>query len=86
MNIQELKIHHERNKFLIRKRLDEFRKIIKSKDKKEYFRELCFCLLTAGTSAELGIKTINHLGGVIFYGNEEDILESFIMFAADLYF
>ena len=75
MDIQDLKIHHEKNKFLIRQRLDEFRKIKKGKDKNEYFKELCFCLLTAGTSAELGIKTINHLGGVIHYGNEADILE-----------
>lgn len=76
MNIQEIKIHHEQNKFIIRKRLGEFNKIKRNRDKKEFFRELCFCLLTAGTSAELGIKTINHLGGVIFYGNEKDILES----------
>ncbi len=40
---------------------------------KEIFRELCFCILTAGTSAELGLKTIDHIGDVIFNGNEKDI-------------
>ncbi len=37
------------------------------------FRELAFCILAAGTSAELGIKTINHLGDVLFIGTEEQI-------------
>jgi N-glycosylase/DNA lyase len=37
------------------------------------FRELVFCILTAGTSAELGIKTINHLGNTIFVGSEKDM-------------
>jgi len=39
----------------------------------EAFRELCYCILTAGTSAELGLKTIEHLGDVIFTGTEEEI-------------
>lgn len=46
---------------------------VRKKGKDEIFRELCFCILTAGTSAELGIKTINHIGDAIFNGNELDI-------------
>jgi len=37
------------------------------------FRELTYCLLTAGTSAELGLKTIEHLGDTIFSGSREEI-------------
>lgn len=37
------------------------------------FRELVFCILTAGASAELGLKTIEHLGNTIFSGNQKEI-------------
>ena len=39
----------------------------------DLFRELAFCILTAGTSAELGIKTINHLGDTLHEGTQEEI-------------
>ena len=72
MNIKNIKQHHGRVRPLILERLQEFSDV-KSKGNKEVFRELCYCLLTAGTSAELGIKTIEHLGDVIFYGSEQEI-------------
>ncbi|MEK6945910.1 MAG: N-glycosylase/DNA lyase [Nanoarchaeota archaeon] len=56
---------------VIDKRMNEFEKIPRNFN--DLFRELAFCILTAGTSAELGIKTINHLGDVIFKGNEKEI-------------
>ena len=37
------------------------------------FKELAFCILAAGTSAELSIKTVNHLGDTLFNGSEEKI-------------
>src|SRR3989344_2892859 len=39
----------------------------------DLFSELAFCILTAGTSAELGIKTINHLGDTLHEGTQEEI-------------
>lgn len=54
-------------------RIKEFSNIPRSFE--DLFRELVFCILTAGTSAELGIKTINHLGDTIFHGPETDIRE-----------
>src|SRR3989344_3616531 len=39
----------------------------------DLFRELAFCILTAGASAELGIKTISHLGNTLHEGTQEDI-------------
>jgi len=52
-------------------RMNEFENVPRNFD--DLFRELVFCILTAGTSAELGIKTIEHLGDVIFTGNEKDL-------------
>ena len=58
-------------KSVIDKRMTEFESI--PHDFENLFRELVFCILAAGTSAELGIKTVNHLGNTIFTGSEEDI-------------
>ena len=56
---------------IVAQRIKEFENV--SRDFNSLFRELVFCILTAGTSAELGIKTINHLGDIIFSGSEEEI-------------
>ncbi len=58
-------------KQVVDKRMSEFSSIPRTFN--DLFRELSFCLLTAGASAELGIKTINHIGDVIFTGSQEDI-------------
>ncbi|MGA2130259.1 MAG: N-glycosylase/DNA lyase [Candidatus Pacearchaeota archaeon] len=55
----------------VNKRMYEFSAI--PRDFNSLFRELAFCILTAGTSAELGIKTINYLGDTLFTGNEAEI-------------
>ena len=74
LRVSDLKQHYENNKEIIQNRLKEFSEILNRKDEKEIFRELCFCILTAGASAELGIKTINHIGDVIYDGSEEEIV------------
>ena len=45
---------------LVQKRMQEF-KNIHEKTNKEWFSELCFCLLTANTSAQMGLKMQNAL-------------------------
>ncbi len=65
------KLKNSQVKNLIDKRINEFKQT--GKNKKEVFRELCFCILTAGTSASLGLKTIEHLRDTIFLGSEKDI-------------
>ena len=56
---------------IINSRINEFESV--PHDFNHLFRELAFCILTAGTSAELGIKTINHLGDTLFSGSQEEI-------------
>lgn len=58
-------------KQVVDQRLKEFSSITRNYD--DLFRELAFCILTAGTSAELGIKTINHLGDTLHKGTQEKI-------------
>ena len=58
-------------KLLVDARLKEFSSV--PRDFNSLFRELAFCLLTAGTSAELGLKTIDHLEGALFTGSEAEI-------------
>ena len=55
----------------VSKRMVEFSMV--PRDFNSLFRELVFCILTAGTSADLGLRTINHLGNTIFTGNEKQI-------------
>src|SRR3989344_6288551 len=67
--IEQLKVSEIKQ--VIDQRMREFSSIPRTFN--DLFRELSFCLLTAGASAELGIKTINHIGDVIVTGNEQDI-------------
>jgi len=65
------KLQKSEIKDTVDKKLKEFSSI--PREFNDIFRELSFCILTAGTSAELCIKTINHLGETLFKGNREDI-------------
>lgn len=59
---------------IVENRLKEFSAINK-KGNKVWFPELCFCLLTANTSAELGLKVQNELGYIGFteFDSEEEL-------------
>ena len=52
-------------------RINEF-KSLNSRDSREWFSELCFCLLTANTSAELGLKVQKELGFEGFANNKNE--------------
>src|SRR3989338_337530 len=58
-------------KDVISKRVNEFKSIPRTFN--DLFRELVFCILTAGTSADLGLRTISHLGTTIFTGSQDEI-------------
>lgn len=56
---------------LINERAEDFRSMGR-RSKEELFGELCFCLLTANTSAEMGIRTQNMIGldGFLYHDQE----------------
>jgi len=70
--VNKLKLKNSEVRSVVEARMKEFDSVMNG-GQKEIFRELCFCLLTAGTSAELGLKTIEHIGDIIFNGSEKDI-------------
>lgn len=45
---------------VINQRVEEFKEL-KEKGNKEWFDELCFCILTANSSADMGIKIQNYM-------------------------
>jgi|SRR3989338_1300215 len=50
----------------------ELRKVEK-KDDERLFEELCFCILTANTSAEMGLKAIDSIRGLLINGTAEEM-------------
>jgi N-glycosylase/DNA lyase len=71
-NLKKLK--EENISKVINTRLKEFSEINK-KGNKAWFEELCFCLLTANTSAELGLRIQKELGydGFTNFKDEEEL-------------
>ncbi len=70
--IHALYQHYEKHTSAIQSRLAEFKN---PRDKKETFRELCFCILAANTSSRMAMRVMDSVGNVIFSGTEEDIRE-----------
>lgn len=66
----ELLAHYKKHEQAIAERLLEFKK---KRNEKELFQELCFCLLAANTSSRMAMRVMEHVGDVIFTGDEEAI-------------
>jgi N-glycosylase/DNA lyase len=73
--IAELREYHAKVGPKIKARLKEFEKI-KDCNGDDIFKELCFCVLTANTSAEMGLKAMDAAGGEMVGGNEAKICEA----------
>jgi N-glycosylase/DNA lyase len=67
-HIEELKRDYREKKPQIVKRLGEFRKVFERGDR-AIFEELCFCILTAGSSAKMGLRTVEALHDILFTGD-----------------
>jgi len=63
--IKELIAQYKRKKKEIKKRLSEFKKLRRASNKR-IFEELCYCILTANASAEMGIRTMSVLRHHLF--------------------
>jgi N-glycosylase/DNA lyase len=70
--IAELKRDYRAKKPRIVKRLAEFRKVYDKGDA-AIFEELCYCILTAGSSAKMGLRTINALRDILRTGTEQEL-------------
>ncbi len=65
-SFKRLGFSYKEKRNLIRARLKEFRGILESGDDKKIFEELAFCILTAGASARMGIRSIDAIRDVLF--------------------
>ncbi|MBI5198491.1 MAG: N-glycosylase/DNA lyase [Nitrospirae bacterium] len=71
-NIKELQKDHKLKKKEIKNRLREFQETWEKGDE-AIFKELCFCILTANASAQMGINCINNLGDLLLKGSIKDM-------------
>jgi len=72
--ITDLKKDYRAKKRTIEKRLAEFRAVYDRGDE-AIFEELCFCILTAGSSARMGMLTIAALRDILLTGSEKELQE-----------
>lgn len=70
--IDELKKDYRSKKPLIARRLAEFR-AVSDKGDEAIFEELCYCILTAGSSAKMGLRTVEALKALLHTGSLKEL-------------
>jgi len=70
--INELKRDYRAKKPLIVKRLAEFRTVYEKGDR-AIFEELCYCIMTAGSSAKMGMRAVTALRDLLRSGSEKEL-------------
>ncbi len=70
--IGELRKDYRRKRPAIEQRLSEFRKVYDQGDR-AIFEELCYCILTAGSSAKMGMHTVEALRDLLHTGSEKEL-------------
>jgi N-glycosylase/DNA lyase len=70
--IEELKRDYRAKRPQIVKRLAEFKKTY-GKGDQAIFAELCYCILTAGSSAKMGMRTVEALQDILQSGSEREL-------------
>ena len=70
--IDDLKRDYRVKKPQIKKRLAEFKKVYQQGDP-AIFEELCYCILTAGSSAKMGMRTIEALRDLLQEGSLKEL-------------
>jgi len=73
--IAELKDHHSKIRPQIRRRLKEFERAGSGTDE-DIFKELCFCVLTANTSAEMCVRAVDAADEAMISGDIVEISEA----------
>jgi N-glycosylase/DNA lyase len=72
--IDELRKDYRAKRPLIVRRLAEFRAVYEKGDR-AIFEELCYCILTAGSSAKMGMRTVAALRDLLRSGTEQELRE-----------
>ncbi len=72
--IAELKRDYRKKRPAIERRLAEFREV-RAKGDQTVFEELCYCIITAGSSARMGMRTIEALRDLLVEGSEQELQE-----------
>jgi N-glycosylase/DNA lyase len=70
--IAELKRDYRKKRPAIARRLAEF-KAVAGKGDRAVFEELCYCILTAGSSAKMGMRTVEALKDILLTGSEAEL-------------
>jgi len=70
--IAELKKDYRAKRPLITARLSEFKEAYEKGDR-AIFEELCYCILTAGSSARMGMRTVEALRDILHAGGEREL-------------
>ncbi len=70
--IDELRKEYRKKKPAIVKRLAEFKALYEKGDR-AIFEELCYCILTAGSSAKMGMRTVAALNDILHTGSEKQL-------------
>ena len=70
--IRELKRDYRKKKPAIVARLAEFKAVYEKGDR-AIFEELCYCILTAGSSAKMGMRTVEALRDILLTGSEQEL-------------
>jgi N-glycosylase/DNA lyase len=74
LTIEDLRRAHAERRPAIQARLREFARISEQGDS-ALFRELCFCIAAANSSAEMGIKTMEALQDLLEHGTLDEMRE-----------
>jgi N-glycosylase/DNA lyase len=72
--IADLKQDYRKKRPAIVRRLSEFKALYKKGDQ-AIFEELCYCILTAGSSAKMGMRTVEALKDILHTGDEVQLQE-----------
>jgi N-glycosylase/DNA lyase len=70
--IGELRKDYRKKKPAIMQRLSQFKAAYKKGDR-VIFEELCYCILTAGSSAKMGMRTMEALKDILHTGTESEL-------------
>jgi N-glycosylase/DNA lyase len=70
--IAELRKDYRSKRRAIERRLREFR-AVPGRGDAAVFEELCFCILTAGSSARMGLRTVEALRDILMTGTQEEL-------------